>query len=80
MNYKLKIFLINLIVFLIIFDIIYLTIWIFSIKMNFFKALMVATIAVLITPWIKPASQSGNNKILVKIYANTLINKYLRKK
>lgn len=48
--------------------------------MNLFKALLVATIAVLITPWIKPTTSLGNNKIFVRIYANVLINKYIRKK
>ncbi len=62
MNLKFKIVFFNVMVFLIIFDMIYLLVWGFSIEMSPVKALIVAGLAVLFTPWARPSNLSSGQK------------------
>jgi len=79
MSLKYKIVLFNLVVFLIIFDLIYLVVWILSIQMNPVKAVIVAGIAVLFTPWIKQADPRSDRKVTIRNFAFAWYNKYLKK-
>jgi len=79
MNLKFKIVFYNLMIFLIIFDIIYLLVWIFSIHMNPTKGLIVAGIATALTPWAKATNLQSGRKVFFQIYALTLWNKYVKK-
>lgn len=79
MNLKFKIVFFNLMIFLIIFDIIYLAVWILSIQMNPVKAVIVAGIAALLTPWVKAAEQESGRKVVIRSYAYAWYNKYLKK-
>jgi hypothetical protein len=69
----------NLMIFLILFDIIYLLVWILSIHMNPVKAVIAAGIAGVLTPWVKKADPQSDSKVVVRHFAFVWINKYLKK-
>ncbi len=75
MKLKYKIILFNFLMFLVIFDVLYIIFWVFSIQMNPIKAILVATITVLFTPWVKASKQQSGKKVTVKIFASELIRK-----
>jgi len=79
MKKKAKLVFLNFMIFLIIFDLIYLFVWIFSMQMNAVKALLVAGISLLLTPWIRQSNLQTGRKIVIRSYAYSLINKYRRK-
>lgn len=79
MNLKFKIAFFNFMIFLVIFDIIYLFVWILSIHMNPVKAVIVAGIAALITPWARPSRMESGRKVVIRSYAFNLYSKYLKK-
>ncbi len=78
MNLKFKIVFFNFMIFLIVFDIIYLIVWAFSIHMNPVKAVIVAGIATLITPWIRKTNLQSGRKVFVRSYALVIYKKYLK--
>jgi len=78
MSLKYKIALYNFMIFLIIFDIIYLMVWIFSIHMNPAKAVIVAGIAALITPWARKNSLNSGKKVMIRSYAYDYYKKKFR--
>jgi hypothetical protein len=80
MNLKFKIAFFNFMIFLIIFDVIYLFVWILSIQMNPVKAIIVAGIAALITPWARPSNLKSGRKVVIRSYAYALYNKYRKNK
>lgn len=79
MSLKSKIVFFNLMVFLIIFDAIYLIVWVSSIQMNPTKAVVVAGIAAILTPWIKKANADSDRKVTIINFAFSWYNKYLKK-
>jgi len=56
-------------IFLIIFDIIYLFVWIMSIEMNPVKGLIVAATAALIMPWARPTQLPSGRKVAIRSLA-----------
>jgi len=79
MNIKSKMLFFNFMIFLIIFDFIYLTVWIFSIQMNPVKAVIVVGIAALLTPWVRHANHHSGQKVVIRSIAFSLYHKYLKK-
>jgi hypothetical protein len=79
MNIKSKMVLFNFIIFLIIFDVIYLTVWIFSIQMNPVKAVIVTGTAALLTPWVRHANHPSGQKVVIRSIMFSLYHKYLKK-
>ena len=69
MPLKFKIAFYNLMIFLFIFDIIYLIVWIMSIEMNATKGLIVAATAALIMPWARPTNLSTGRKVAIRSLA-----------
>lgn len=69
MPLKFKIAFYNLMIFLIIFDIIYLLVWIMSIEMNYVKGLIVAAVAALIMPWARPTHLPSGRKVAIRSLA-----------
>jgi len=69
MPLKFKIVFYNLMIFLIIFDIIYLFVWIMSIEMNPVKGLIVAATAALIMPWARPTQLPSGRKVAIRSLA-----------
>jgi hypothetical protein len=67
-------------IFLIIFDIIYLFVWIFSIHMNPLKGLAVAAIAALVMPWAKATNNHKGRKVAIRSLAFVLYKKYRKPK
>lgn len=80
MSLKFKIVFYNLMIFLVIFDIIYLFVWIFSIHMNPLKGLAVAAIAALVMPWARPNKTSSGRKVAIRSLAFVLYKKYRKPK
>lgn len=80
MNLKFKIIFFNLIIFLIIFDLIYLLVWIFAIHMNPIHIVIVSGIAALVTPWARASKQLSGRKVIIRSLASDSYNKYLKKK
>ena len=69
MPLRIKIAFYNLMIFLFIFDIIYLFVWIMSIEMNAVKGLIVAATAALIMPWARPTRFSTGRKVAIRSLA-----------
>jgi hypothetical protein len=66
MPLKIKITFYNLMIFLFIFDIIYLFVWVMSIEMNAVKGLIVAATAALIMPWARPTHLPTGRKVAIR--------------
>jgi len=79
MNLKFKIAFYNFMIFLIIFDIIYLLVWIFSIHMNPIKAIIVALLAAFLTPWARPTHAQSGRKVAIRSYGYDVYKKYIKK-
>ncbi len=75
-----KITFFNFMIFLIVFDVIYLFVWILSIQMNPVKAVIVAGLAALLTPWARSSNLQTGRKVIIRSYATVIYNKYLRNK
>ena len=76
MSLKFKIVFYNVMIFLIIFDIMYLFVWILAIRMNPIKGLLVAAVAALIMPWARPTNMSSGRKVAIRSWAYVLYKKY----
>ena len=79
MKIKTRMMFFNFLIFLIIFDAIYLMVWIFSIQMNPVKAAIVTGISVLLTPWVRQAEKQSGHKVVIRSLAFSLYHKYLKK-
>ena len=69
MPLKFKIAFYNLMIFLFIFDIIYIVVWAMSIEMNAEKGLIVAVTAALIMPWARPTHLPAGRKVAIRSLA-----------
>jgi hypothetical protein len=69
MPLKFKIVFYNLMIFMVIFDILYLFVWIMSIEMNAVKGLIVAVTAALIMPWARPTHLPSGRKVAIRSLA-----------
>ena len=69
MPLKFKIVFYNFMIFLIIFDILYLFVWLMSIEMNPVKGLIVAASAALIMPWARPTHLPSGRKVAIRSLA-----------
>ena len=79
MSLKLKIIFYNFMIFLIIFDIIYLFVWIFSIHMNPTKAILVALSAAVLMPWARPTHAEAGRKVEIRSIGYIAYKKYVKK-
>ncbi len=79
MSLKFKIVFFNLMIFLIIFDIIYFLVWIFSIHMNPAKAVIAAGVAVLFTPWARATNLQMGRKVAIRSFAFVLYHRYIKR-
>ena len=79
MKLKFKIVFFNFMLFMIIFDVIYLVVWIFSVQMNPVKAVIVAGITALLMPWVRAARLESGSKVVIQNYVYILYSKYLKK-
>jgi hypothetical protein len=79
MSIKFKIVFYNLMIFMVIFDLIYLFVWILSIEMNPLKAAIVASISALLMPWARVAQIESGRKVVIRSYAYLLYGKFLKK-
>ena len=75
MPVKFKIVFYNFMIFLILFDILYLIVWMFSIEMNPVKAVIVAGITALIMPWARSTDFQSRRKVVIRSYAVDLYRK-----
>lgn len=80
MPLKFKIVFYNLMLFLILFDVIYLEVWVLSIEMNPAKAFIVAGITALLMPWAKATHQENGRKVAIRSYFFDLYKKYKKQK
>jgi hypothetical protein len=67
-------------IFLILFDIIYLIVWMFTIEMNPLKAIIVAGITVLLMPWARSQYLDAHRKVVIRSYAFDIYRKYQKSK
>jgi hypothetical protein len=67
-------------IFMVIFDIIYLIVWIFSFEMNIVKALIVAGLTVLLTPWARVIDFESGRKVVIKSLVLVMYKKLHRNK
>jgi len=78
MNLKYKILFYNFLMFLVLFDVLYIIFWAFSIQMNPLKAILVAVITSLLMPWVKASDPDSGRKVAVKIYAAILYQRFVK--
>jgi len=76
MPLKFKIVFYNFMIFLILFDIIYLAVWILSIKMDPVKAVIVAGVTILLMPWARATNLQKGRRVAIRslaydLYKNT---------
>ena len=76
MPVKFKIVFYNFMIFLILFDILYLIVWISSIEMNPVKTVIVAGITALIMPWARSTIYQSRRKVVIRSYAVDLYRKF----
>ena len=76
MPLKFKIVFYNFMIFLILFDLLYLMVWLFSIEMNPIKTVIVAVVTSVIMPWARSAVFESRRKVIVRSYAFDLFRKY----
>ena len=76
MSLKFKIVFYNFMIFLIIFDVIYLFVWLLTIEMNPVKAIIVVGITFLLMPWAKANHFHSGRKVIIHSYAIDLYRKY----
>ena len=79
MPQKFKLAFYNFMIFLIIFDIIYLFVWIFSIQMNPVKAVIIAGVTALLTPWAKAINRQSGRKVVIRSYAFNIYKMFQKK-
>ena len=79
MPLKYKIAFYNFMIFLVIFDLVYLVVWVFSIQMNPVKMIIVAGLTALMTPWAKATKRSVGRKVAIRSLAFDLYKKYEHK-
>lgn len=72
MPLKFKIVFYNFMIFLILFDIIYLSVWILSIEMNPAKAVIVAGVTILLMPWARATNHQSGRKVAIRSLAYDL--------
>lgn len=80
MPQKFKIVFYNFMIFLILFDILYLIVWMFSIEMNPVKAVIVAGITALLMPWARMKNFKSCKKVVIHSFAVDLYKKYQHSK
>ena len=80
MPLKFKIIFYNFMIFLILFDIIYLIVWIFSFEMNPIKAVIVAGITIMLMPWARPTHLQTGRKVAIRSLAYDLYKKHQKQK
>jgi len=81
MPLKFKIVFYNFMIFLILFDIIYLAVWILSIKMDPVKAAIVAGVTILLMPWARATHHQSGRRVAIRSLAYDLyVNIKSRKK
>lgn len=69
MPLKFKIVFYNFMIFLILFDIIYLAVWILSIEMNPAKAAIVAGVTILLMPWARATQHQSGRRVAIRSLA-----------
>lgn len=69
MPLKFKIVFYNFMIFLILFDVIYLSVWILSIEMNPIKAMIVAGVTILLMPWARATQLQTGRKVAIRSLA-----------
>lgn len=76
MPLKFKIVFYNFMIFLILFDILYLMVWIFSIEMNPIKTVVVAALTSILMPWARSAVFESRRKVIIRSVVVDLYRKY----
>lgn len=76
MPLKFKIVFFNFMIFLILFDILYLMVWIFSIEMNPIKTVVVAAVTSIIMPWARLSVFESRRKVIIRSYIVDLYRIY----
>lgn len=66
MSIKFKIVFYNLMLFLVLFDFIYLMVWAFSIEMNPVKGILAAGIAAILMPWARKSKNNSGRKVIIR--------------
>jgi len=80
MSLKFRIVFYNVMIFLVIFDIIYLVVWFFLIEMNLFTAILVAGIAALLMPWARANYVPSKRKVMIRSLAYNLYRNFQNNK
>lgn len=76
MPLKFKIVFYNLMLFLVLFDFIYLMVWIFSIEMNLLKAFIVGGLTVFLMPWARKSKSKSGRKVIIRSFGYEMYKKH----
>lgn len=76
MPLKFKIVFYNVMIFLVLFDFLYLFVWLFSIEMNWIKTFVVAAITAVLMPWARKNTTPTKRKVIIRSLGYELYRKY----
>lgn len=76
MPLKFKIVFYNVMIFLILFDFLYLIVWLFSIEMNWIKTIIVAAITAVMMPWARKNETTSKRKVVIRSLGYDLYRRY----
>lgn len=76
MSLKFRIVFYNVMIFLLLFDILYLFVWLCSIEMNWIKMIIVAAITAILMPWARKNTSPSKRKVVIRSIGYDLYRKY----
>lgn len=76
MPLRFKIVFYNVMIFLVLFDFLYLFVWLFSIEMNWMKTFIVAAITAVLMPWARKNATPAKRKVVIRSIGYELYRKY----
>lgn len=76
MSLKFRIVFYNVMIFLFLFDILYLFVWVLSIEMGWVKTIIVACITALLMPWARKNTTPTKRKVVIRSIGYHLYKKY----
>lgn len=76
MPLRFKIVFYNVMIFLVLFDFLYLFVWLFSIEMNWMKTFVVAAITAVLMPWARKNTTPAKRKVIIRSLGYELYRKY----
>lgn len=76
MSLRFRIVFYNVMIFLFLFDILYLFVWLLSIEMGWVKTIIVAVVTAVVMPWARKNTTPAKRKVVIRSIGYHLYKKY----